>query len=466
MQRKILRRSSCLILIMLFLFGEGRSLATTMPPPNPNAVRVIGDMRCPAHVPGTPYKLTEAIYDCVKGLTDDIATTIVQNVYTKASKVVTAVLILSILFFSIKFVLYGTRQPQAEFFITLIKFTVVASLLFGIETNGGIIELRDPILDTAQELSNLVFTAGEVTTISGDNVFAKMDMLIFKLYGIETGAGVATSPPTEKLPKEKDYQGLQMLGAMALTGPLGAKAFAEGTGVIALLVSSFMIALYLQVVALIALTFLFALSPIFLPLVLFQQTRPMFDKWIRQIISYSLQPMIVVAFLSIMLIILGELFGTFVDIRKKSAELENSPMARNVMTAFSTPFTLKSAKDKMGNETENQAVNTGSGFLQSFNDSTVAGSGVGVTGGGKQMNQLAFGMSLKDTTITVSPFKPEQINELLSEIMLLLITCAALFRFMREMPEWLSELAGGDRTVPNLYKSKPISEIDQRFNKK
>lgn len=443
---KLLKTS--IIFIMLLLCAAP---AFAVEPPTDAGTNNMKNMKCPAHVPGERRKLTEGVYDCIRDIIDRLSKDIVVDIYNKVSTAVTAVLTLAIMFFAIKFVLYGTRQPQAEFFSMMIKFTIVASMVFGIKTGGGIIEFRDVILGTAGNLSNLVFTAGDIVSIDGDNIFQKMDNMIFKFYAID---------PNQDIKVDKDMAGLAMLGGMALTGPIGAKAFSEGTGVIALMVSSFMIALYIQVVALIALTFMFALSPLIIPLCLFEKTRPMFDKWLRQIFSYSLQPMIVVTFLSIMLIVLGSLFGTFDRIVEESKKLENDPQVRKVAAFMTSPQAEKSAG------ADGQGVNTGSGMLLPSEDSTVAGAGVGTAGGGLQIDQIVKGVSFKEKTITVSPFDEKQMQELISQLILLLITCGALFRFMKELPAWASELAGGDRTVPNLFKTQPIAEIDQRFNKK
>lgn len=453
-QGKLLKSS---IVFIMLLFCAASAVAAE-PPPEPDTPEeiTIKNMKCPAHVAGQRHKLTEGVYDCIKKIVDDLADTMIDEVYRKVSNAVTAVLTLAIMFFAIKFVLYGTRQPQAEFFAMLIKFTIVAAMVFGIKTGGGIIELRDVILGTAEKLSNLVFTVDQVTLDGipndpNDTIFTKMDNMIFRFYAID---------PNSEIKVDKDMAGLAMLGGMALTGPIGAKAFSEGTGVIALLVSSFMIALYIQVVALIALTFMFALSPIIIPLCLFEKTRPTFDKWVRQILSYSLQPMIVVTFLSIMLIVLSSLFGTFDNIVKKSKELENDPQAKKIASFMTSPTAEKSA-DAAG-----QGVNTGSGLMVPSVDSTVAGQGVGMAGGGVQLDQLVKGVSTIDKTITVSPMDEGLMKSLISQLILLLITCGALFRFMKELPAWASELAGGDRTVPNLFSQQPIKEIDQRFNKK
>ncbi len=401
--------------------------------------------------PPSPGKLTEAVYDCMKHIVDRLSATLITEIYTKANKAIIAMLTMAIIFFAFKFVLSGTRQPQAEFFVMLLKFTFVASLLFGISSGGGILELRDTILHTGEEVAALVTNSGAFTTggvcpsgVSPRNIFHNMDCVIFKVYGID---------PTKNLDMDGDMKGLKMFGGMILSGVVGARGFVDGMGVIALLIGAFMMALYIQVVSLIALTFLFGMSPIFVPMLLFTQTQNMFKKWTSQLMSYSLQPMIMVAFISLMLFVLSDLFGTLDATITKSAELANDPSFKKIQTVFSTSKTENSEKAPF------QSILTNDGVAMT--DSTVAGQGV-AAGAEKQMDQRTFGVSVTGKSLIVSPLKEDELKKLGSELVMLLILCGAMFRFMRELPGWMSDLTG-DRTAPNLAQQAPVQNIQSRF---
>ncbi len=81
------------------------------------------------------------------------------------------------------------------------------------------------------------------------------------------------------------------------------------------------------ILCLISLTFTLFLAPLFVPMILFQQTRSFFDAWLKLAISYALQPVIVTAFLALMLTIYDQaLFGTCVFSSDPS-----SPFAYNVV---------------------------------------------------------------------------------------------------------------------------------------
>lgn len=427
-------------IVLLFLFFASFVQAAPPPVPEPPAQGAIKAMNCP----NQPGKLTEAVYDCIHHIVDTLSADMILEIYNRANKAIIALLTMAIVFFAFKFVLSGTRQPQAEFFVTLLKFTFVASLLFGIGSGGGILELRQTILNTGEEISAFVLNGGAFGVVAGDNIFAKMDGIIFKIYGID---------PQKDLKMDGDMKGLMMFGGMALSGGIGTKGFVEGMGVVSLLVGAFMMALYIQVVALIALTFLFALSPIFLPMLLFTPTQNMFRKWLSQIMSYSLQPMIMVAFISLMLNILSGLIGTVDDIIVESAKLQNDPSFKKYQTIFSAPKTEKDENAPF------QSIITNDGVAMT--DSTVAGPGV-VAGAEKQMNQLSIGMSTTEQSLTVSPLSQEKLKELSSRLLMLLILCGAMLRFMRELPDWMADLTG-DRSAPNLAQQAPVQNIQSRF---
>ena len=65
---------------------------------------------------------------------------------------------------------------------------------------------------------------------------------------------------------------------------------------------------HIYIMAFIALALLVYISPLFIPAVLFEQTKKYFKKWMAHIISYILQPVILFAFLSFMFAVTDEAF--------------------------------------------------------------------------------------------------------------------------------------------------------------
>ncbi len=61
-------------------------------------------------------------------------------------------------------------------------------------------------------------------------------------------------------------------------------------------------AMYIFISAYIAFSFMVLISPIFIPCIVLRVTKPYFDKWLRLTISFMLQPMIVFAYLSMLMV--------------------------------------------------------------------------------------------------------------------------------------------------------------------
>jgi hypothetical protein len=399
-------------------------------------------------------ELISAVYRCIKKKLDGMAEVMVLDVYQKLRKAVLAVLTLAIVFFAIKFVLYGTRQMQSEFIITVLKLVVVSSLIFGIGDGQGMLNLRDVILDTGEQFQNLVLVDTGVFGVEGENIFQRMDKMLFKLYGIKPNADGKYD-----IKMDKDMAGIGMMGGLVLAGPLGAKAFVQGGAAVAMLVGSFMVALYIAIVSLIALTFLFALSPIFIPLMLFQPTERMFQKWRGQIVSYSLQPMIMTVFISMMFLMLGNLVGTLDNFIETARKMSNDPGVATITRAASSHTAIVKRSDP------NAKVNQSEQLIQGYGPSVtgVAGKGIADT---QSADMLSKGIGTKAFVIPITPFSRDQLNGLGSQMVVLLIVCGAMFRFMKELPEWASDLAGGDRTVPNLATISGTRQLEREFEAK
>lgn len=439
MMRMALRTLLCMMLLTLSPLGmAGAAWAD-------DAQDAITDIKCDIMPPG---QLTEGVYNCVKAKLDDVSQGMIENIYTKVAKAVSAVMIISIALFGAKFVLMGTRQPKPEFMIMMLKFSIVAALVFGISNGKGILEFRELILDAGQGFSSFVFTGGDSFGAGSDNIFQSVDQMIYRVLGVDS------------LEVQDDGLGtIAMVGGLIFAGPLGAKAFANAGWVIGMLLYAFVLALYINIVALVALTFLLMLSPIVLPLMMFEYTKYIPMNWMKQIISYSFQPMIVTAFLSMMLLTINSLMGSFDQVVETSKQMAGDPNYAKAKMLWGMP---EVEKPPGKNDLE---ANKGSGF-SSFADmfsSTAAGPGAMGVSATRQIDQQIKGAASGNFKVPVTPFSPEQVAGLLNSLFVLIITIGAMLQFMRELPSWVSELAGGDRITPSLAEAQPTEEIRQNF---
>ncbi|EAL58306.1 type IV secretion system protein VirB6 [Wolbachia endosymbiont of Drosophila ananassae] len=65
---------------------------------------------------------------------------------------------------------------------------------------------------------------------------------------------------------------------------------------------------YVFILSLVALSVIIILSPLFIPMVLFQHTKGYFEGWVKELITYSLYPVILFAFLSFMFIACDKIY--------------------------------------------------------------------------------------------------------------------------------------------------------------
>ena len=78
---------------------------------------------------------------------------------------------------------------------------------------------------------------------------------------------------------------------------------------------------YVFILSLVALSVIVILSPLFIPMVLFQHTKGYFDGWLKELITYSLYPVILFAFLSFMFIACDKIFYRGLNFEKEQVEM-------------------------------------------------------------------------------------------------------------------------------------------------
>lgn len=86
--------------------------------------------------------------------------------------------------------------------------------------------------------------------------------------------------------------------AMLFTGGQGAIYALFLLAVVFIYLLAMFRAVYMYIISLIAKALLFSMAPIFLTFLMFNQTKSLFDNWIRQIVNFSLQPILIFAFLA------------------------------------------------------------------------------------------------------------------------------------------------------------------------
>ncbi|WP_341815480.1 MULTISPECIES: type IV secretion system protein [unclassified Wolbachia] len=309
-----------------------------------------------------PLPITSMIVQCIKESLDNLVAGIDssgsplndQNGHNKGSflsvaqkklkNTVTAVLVLALILFSIKAMSGGVRSPQ-EMYMLIIKFALVIYFTTGstmshyygelTKLSNGLSEI---VLQASSESKGICnYEAGKdyeyMRKVDGKRIsysyLAPWDRLDCRILfylgapldgiGGKIGAGGAVTL-------------MVLLGAapvLLVAGSVIGIIFAGGQILVAL-VCIFMAILmmmvilwmcYVFILSLVALSVIIILSPLFIPMVLFQHTKGYFDGWLKELITYSLYPVILFAFLSFMFIACDKIFYRGLNFEKEQVEM-------------------------------------------------------------------------------------------------------------------------------------------------
>lgn len=90
------------------------------------------------------------------------------------------------------------------------------------------------------------------------------------------------------------------LVATLFSGEAGFMIFMVGVIAIVTLIFSVLRAVHIYITAYIGLAMMMAVGPIFIPCLLFRPTMPYFDKWVKNLVGFAVQPMFLFGFLALM----------------------------------------------------------------------------------------------------------------------------------------------------------------------
>lgn len=230
-------------------------------------------------------------------------------------KTITALLTLYVIFFGIKIVLGHEPPEDEEVFVFIVKFILVAYFTLG---DGVRDDLYPAFINAATSLSQMMFDAGGAPGLCKftdykpgyENIalWDAFDCRVLFYLGVYNSATVdalvlgggaavlaAFTPPVFALLLPL------LLGFQIL--PL---AFLIIFCVFLVSVGFFVIHTYIM--ALFGITLLMFVSPLFIPLVLFKVTKSYYDAWLKLAISFTLQPMVLFAFLAMMMSVVDTIY--------------------------------------------------------------------------------------------------------------------------------------------------------------
>ncbi|MDB1134995.1 type IV secretion system protein [Candidatus Anaplasma sp. TIGMIC] len=227
----------------------------------------------------------------------------------KLKKGVMAALILALILFSIKAVLGGV-QNASELYMTVIKFALVIYFTQGSAMSHAYdqltklsIGLSDIVLQAAGSSNGVCdfkasdYAPGYVYLMPWDRLDCRVMFYLGSQLTMGTGTGIVLTM-------------LLSAGLLIAAILINAKVIICLVAFFAVLMLIFTViwTVYVFLLSLIALTVLTIISPLMIPMCLFQATKGFFDGWTRQLMTYSLYPVILFAFMSLMFTVFDNLY--------------------------------------------------------------------------------------------------------------------------------------------------------------
>lgn len=201
-----------------------------------------------------------------------------------------AILIIYISLYGLMFLMGAVQINQYDLVIRVVKVAIVSGLMN----------------DKTFEFFNTYIL--DVVTSFSDEIMANMSG-----YSVYTGAEQISNPfmflnelMTKIFLSTTFYAQILALLSMGLSGPFYFLIVFISIA-IAVMVSFRAIAVYLM--AFMGITVLISLAPLFLTFILFERTKHLFDSWVKFMVSYMLEPIILLAGI----IILTQLFTIYLD---------------------------------------------------------------------------------------------------------------------------------------------------------
>lgn len=258
-----------------------------------------GDLFCPYNYDG----LTGRVVHCIQAIVIQAARDFLAAFMVYYEATVITVLILAMTIYGAMIAMGTVQRPTGQTFFFLFKLAAVGFFTLQFSSTdsepGRAIVM---IFDIMQGLLNIVTNYVTVSQLSAcsDNghlqqffgleranpsVWDKVDCLFITMLGI----GVAQTTA---------------VGLIAVLSPL---VFTGGIGIIIIIIAFFfmltllvavMRAIKIYLASVIVIAFLICVSPLIIPLLLFNQTRPIFDKWLKNLVNYMLIPIFLFAYLA------------------------------------------------------------------------------------------------------------------------------------------------------------------------
>ncbi len=385
-------------------------------------------------------KILSKVNQCIDAIILFLVNGSLGRIVSALSNTVAVIMMLSVIFLGIKTGLhkyYKGHFGGAMFARWALRYTFVGGFAFSLTLQSYL----PGLMNASSNLAGVILQAMD-PRFSGADIFAYFDQII------RTIIGYATIPPGEVggAPDRTAIYftiGIIIVG-LFFTGPLGVMV---GTAVIGILISvlvTFASAIFMFLIIKVVMVLLVAISPIMIPLYLFKYTRVFFDRWLSIFISYTLQPMMVMAFLGLMVPVFDSLVADYNQFYQDVRNRINNPQVANRIDLFQN---VMSQQDK-------RLTGSGSGLVVGARGSHLMFQYDRTSGTTRvnTSNPLVAGVTGMDVSVPYLHLEWDEAKRLLFLLIVTLITFSAMVGFMKELPKFINNFIG-DKTIGNVVES-------------
>jgi type IV secretion system protein VirB6 len=282
-----------------------------------------------------------------------------KNFQDKMRNIVRLVLTLYVMFFAIK-IMMGREEPKkADIFMFIIKLVLVMYFSVGIyfQDHSGVSRFEDGVTSfflpafqgAAISLGNMMVQAGQANKLCAfipsdyDSITRYERLAIWDSIDCRIAYYLGLTSPIPDVPSSRASMYILWCYASIMSGQIFLAIFSI---FFAVAVISIVIYLsYMFILSMFGMTIMAFFAPIFVPLVLFQQTKTYFDSWLKLFLGFTLRPMVLTVYIALMFTVFDQTIYGDCEFDKKLASNFAEDSGFN-STGFLFQFNaIKSGKD-------------------------------------------------------------------------------------------------------------------------
>jgi len=249
-------------------------------------------------------RMSQVVVECIDMFLTMAAVKFFGAFYSSVGNIIAIVCTIAVIFFGFK-VMFGLESMSSQSALFMLKMILV---IFLTQDNGVMLEWRNDITQGTKDIGNFmstnaggIFATSAIEAVVGEQnscaseptIFARLDCTAVKLLGMDVAVSTGVTPNYSALAAL--IIGLFWSGGLGLAIAMMAIAYVFSL----VMVMARIISIYIT--SMFAITLLMGLAPLFLPMILFEATKKMIQKWFLQILNYAIQPIVLFTFLIISL---------------------------------------------------------------------------------------------------------------------------------------------------------------------